>query len=135
MKTHKTIVATALAALMTTVFAADAFAIEGNKKRGRVYYRMVCTACHVDATGSAIAPSAKAMAEWGAYLDADKHAASGKANNSVRYHMSKEFRASIQDSNKAAKKFLKLPNEQLIADVRAFVISGAKDSDTPASCN
>ena len=51
------------------------------------------------------------------------------------YFVSTEYRESIKDSNKAAKKFLKLPEDQIYADVKAFVVGGARDSDTPASCN
>ncbi len=125
-----------LAALLFSVIG-DAFAadIKANKKRGQVYYRMVCTACHVDMTGSSIPPSGFTMAEWRAYLDADKHDASGRTNPSVRYYLQQTYRESIKDENKAAKKFLKLPNEQLYADVYQFAVNGAKDSDTPATCN
>ena len=75
------------------------------------------------------------MAEWTAYMDADKHDASGKSDPTVSYYTSTEYRKSVKDSNKAAKKFIKLSNDQLYADVKAFVVSGARDSDTPASCN
>ncbi len=115
-----------------SVFAAD---VKANKKRGQVYFRMVCTDCHKKEAGRAIPPSGETMAQWRKYFDADRHAKSGNANDSVRYYTSLEFRESIQDSNKAAKKFLTLSHEQLYADVRKFVITGAKDSDTPASCN
>lgn len=104
-------------------------------KRGRVYFRMVCTACHVEVTGAPISPNASTIAEWTAYMDADKHDASGKTKPTVSYYTSKEYRESIKDSNKAAKKFLKMPDAALTADVKAFVVHGAKDSDTPASCN
>jgi hypothetical protein len=125
-----------LAALLFTVVG-DAFAadIKANKKRGQVYYRMVCTACHVDITGTAIPPSGYTMAEWRAYLDEDKHDASGRTNPSARYYVSQAYRDSIKNENKAAKKFLTLPDEQLYADVYQFAVNGAKDSDTPATCN
>jgi hypothetical protein len=124
-----------LAALLFSVVG-DAFAadIKANKKRGQVYYRMVCSSCHVDMTGTAISPAGRSMAEWRAYLDADKHAASVKANPSVRYYLSHAYRESIKDRNKAAKKFLSVPDDQLYADVYQFAVNGAKDSDTPATC-
>jgi cytochrome c5 len=109
-------------------------AVEPDKKRGRLYYRMVCTACHAQNGGQAISPNARTIAEWKAYFDADKHDKSGKTNASVQYFTSQKYRASVKDSNKAADKFLSLPDEQLLADVRAFEVSGAKDSDTPARC-
>ena len=107
-------------------------AADGNWKRGRIYYRMVCTACHVDQAGGSIAPSTKTIAEWKAYIDADKHA---KGKDKVSDYVSKDYRNSIKATNKAAAKFIKISNEDLLADVKAFVIHGAKDSDTPARCN
>ena len=113
----------------------NGFALDGDKRRGKVYFKMVCTVCHMQTTGKAIPPNSRTMAEWRAYLDSNKHDASGKTNTSVRYFMGQSYRKSIQDTNKAAAKFISLPEDQLYFDVRAFVISGAKDSDTPASCN
>jgi hypothetical protein len=137
MRSSKPFLATlTLAALLFTVVG-DAFAadIKANKKRGQVYFRMVCTACHVDMSGTTIPPAGRTMAEWRAYLDADKHDVSGKTNPSVRYYLSQAYRESIKDENKAAKKFLSIPDEQLHADVYQFAVTGAKDSDTPATCN
>ena len=104
----------------------------GNWKKGRIYYRMVCTACHTSQAGGSISPATMTKAEWGVYLDADSHA---KGKDKVSYYISQDYRKSIADSNRAAKKFLKVANDALAADVRAFVIHGAKDSDTPARCN
>jgi hypothetical protein len=130
------LVGSTLAALLSFIvgsaFAAD---IEANKKRGQVYFRMVCTACHVDMTGTTIPPAGRTMAVWRTYLKTDKHDVSGKTNPSVRYYLSQAYRESIKDQNKAAKKFLTLPDEQLYADVHEFTVNGAKDSDTPATCN
>jgi len=108
---------------------------KANWKRGRVYFRMVCTVCHLHETGAAISPNGRTIAEWKAYMDTDKHDASGKSKPKVSDYTSKAYRESIKDSNKAAKKFLKMPDAALFADVKAFVVHGAKDSDTPASCN
>lgn len=116
-----------LLAFSWTVQAAD-----GNWKRGRVYYKHVCTVCHVEQTGDPISPATMTRAEWKSYLDADSHA---KGKDKVSYYVSQEYRNSVKDKNRAAKKFLKLPNETLAADLRAFVIHGAKDSDSPARCN
>lgn len=115
--------------------AVQAGVADANKKRGQVYFKMVCTVCHTQMTGKAIPPNSRKMADWRAYLDADKHGASGKTNGSVRYYISQEYRQSIKASNKAAEKFLSLSDAQLFADVQAFMIAGGKDSDTPASCN
>jgi hypothetical protein len=100
-------------------------------KRGRVYYRMVCTACHVE-KASAIAPSTKTMAEWNAYLLADKHA---KGKDSVKFYLSKKYRDSVKATNKAAEKYADVPEQDLFEDLKAFVIKGAKDGDSPASCS
>lgn len=107
-------------------------AADGNWKVGRIYYRMVCTACHRDHAGGAIPPSNMTKAEWKAYIAADKHA---KGKDSLKYYVSQEYRNSIKDTNKAAAKFVKMPDDEMLANVQAFVIHGAKDSDTPARCN
>jgi hypothetical protein len=105
---------------------------EGDWKRGRVYFRMVCTACHVEKAGGAIAPNTRLQAEWKTYLDEDKHA---KGKDSVKYYVSKEYRASIKATNKAAEKFYEVPDQELLDDIRAFITKGAKDGDSPASCS
>lgn len=107
-------------------------AYDADWKRGRIYYRSVCTACHAAQAGGSIAPSTMTKAEWTAYLQADKHA---KGKDSLKQYVSKSYRASIRAQNKAADKFADLPDEELAADVKAFVIKGAKDGDAPASCS
>lgn len=118
--------------VLSLLSASLAVQAAGNWKKGRIYYRMVCTACHTNQAGGSISPATMTKAEWGAYLDADSHA---KGKDKVSYYISQDYRKSIADTNRAAKKFLKVPNGALAADVRAFVIYGAKDSDTPARCN
>lgn len=105
---------------------------EGDWKRGRVYYRSVCTACHAAQAGGSIAPSTMTKAQWIAYLQADKHA---KGKDSLKQYVSKAYRASIRSQNKAAEKFADVPDEELFEDLKAFVIKGAKDGDAPASCS
>jgi cytochrome c2 len=133
---YKTIIAAAAVAtaLLAGATQATAASDPGDKKIGRVYFKMVCTVCHMTQTGKAIPPNSRTMAEWRTYLDADRHDKSGKSKSTVHYYISQEYRKSVQDTNKAAQKFIDVPNDQLYANVRAFVISGAKDSDTPASC-
>lgn len=101
-------------------------------KRGRVYYQNVCTACHVAKAGGSIAPNTRTMAEWTTYLKADKHA---KGKETVSKYASKEYRASIKATNKAAEKYADVPAEQLFNDIKSFMIKGAKDGDSPASCS
>jgi cytochrome c5 len=112
--------------------SASALAYEGDWKRGRVYYRSVCTACHAAQAGGSIAPSEMTKAQWQAYLQADKHA---KGKDSLKQYVGKPYRASIRSQNKAADKFADVPDDELFEDLKAFVIKGAKDGDAPASCS
>lgn len=109
-----------------------ASAYDADWKRGRVYYRSVCTACHAAQAGGSIAPSTMSKGQWGTYLQADKHA---KGKDSMKQYVSKAYRASIKSQNKAAEKFADVPDEELLEDIKAFVIKGAKDGDAPASCS
>ena len=121
-----------VAGMLGAMAASSVNAADGDWKRGRVYYRMVCTDCHVSKAGGAIAPSAKTKAEWAAYIQADKHA---KGKDSLKFYVSKKYRDSIKATNKAAEKYADVPDAALLEDVKAFVIHGAKDSDTPAGCS
>ena len=105
-------------------------AYEGDWKRGRVYYRQVCTACHNTELKKPIAPNDRTKAEWAAYIQTDKH---GK--NTVKLYFSKQYRDSIKARNAAAAKFAEVPEKDLLEDVKAFVSKGAKDGDAPAGCN
>jgi hypothetical protein len=124
--------AVCLLGFSTQVISAD---VQPNKKRGQVYFKMVCTVCHMQMAEKSIPPASRSMADWRAYFDANKHDVSGQSRPELTYYVSQEYRESIKDSNKAASKFLKLSDEQIAADVREFTVNGAKDSDTPASCN
>jgi len=106
-------------------------AADGDWKRGRVYYQKVCTDCHTAKAGAAIAPNTRTMAEWATYLKADKHA---KGKDSLKQYASKEYRSSIKVTNKAAEKYADIPDEQLFNDIKSFMLKGAKDGDSPASC-
>lgn len=122
--------------LIFAVLGATAYtsvqAYDGDWKRGRVYFRQVCTSCHVAKTEKAISPTSRSKAEWAAYLQADKHA---KGKDTVKQYISQQYRASIKGSNKAAEKFADVPDQELLDDIKAFVIKGAKDGDSPASCS
>ena len=131
-KTNSPIKALTLALLGCGMIAGAASAADGDWKRGRVYYQRVCTDCHTAKAGGAIAPNARTMADWTAYLNADKHA---KGKESLKKYMSKEYRASVKATNKAAERYADLPDEQLFNDVKAFMLKGAKDGDSPASCS
>ena len=120
-----------LAVLGATAYT-TAQAYDGDWKRGRVYYRQVCTSCHLAKTEKAIPPTSKTKAEWSAYFQADKHA---KGKDSVKQYISQQYRASIKATNKAAEKFADVPDEDLLNDIKAFVTKGAKDGDSPASCS
>lgn len=121
---------TALLPLNEPVQAGDGV----NWKIGRVYNRLVCNACHRQDGGHVVSPYERTKADWKTYFDADKHALAGKVNPSARYYASIAYRKSIMDKNKAAAKFVKMPDAKMAAHVIAFYIRGAKDSDTPARC-
>jgi hypothetical protein len=120
----------ATVALLGASFSANAY--DADWKRGRIYFRSVCTSCHVAMPVGSINPSAMTMAEWSAYLKADKHA---KGKDSVKQYVSKAYRASIKSGNKAAEKYAEVADQELLDDIKAFVIKGAKDGDAPASCS
>lgn len=130
MKLSKFLPVAALLALMGASFSAQAY--DADWKRGRVYYRSVCTSCHVASPVGSINPSTKTKAEWTAYLLTDKHA---KGKDTVSKYVSKDYRASIKATNKAAAKFADTPDKELLEDIKAFLIKGAKDGDAPASCS
>jgi hypothetical protein len=106
-------------------------AYESSWKRGDVYYRYICSACHKGNPSGAIPPSSMTRAQWTSYLDADKHA---KGKDSLKYYLGKPYRESIKDTNRAAAKYLEVPEQELYEDVRAFVMRGAKDGDAPTGC-
>jgi mono/diheme cytochrome c family protein len=110
----------------------SAFAYDADWKRGRVYYRSVCTSCHTANPVGAISPVSKTKADWGGYLLNDKHA---KGKEAVSKYVSKDYRASIKSSNKAAEKFADVPDKELMEDIKAFLLKGAKDGDSPATCS
>ena len=130
MKFSKVLPLAALLALAGASFSAQAY--DADWKRGRIYYRSVCTSCHVALPIGAINPSTKSKADWTAYLLTDKHA---KGKDTVSQYVSKAYRASIKASNKAAEKFADTPDQELLQDIKAFLIKGAKDGDAPASCS
>jgi hypothetical protein len=116
-----------LAALLCATATTNALAYDPDWKRGRVYYRHVCTSCHMAQANQRFSPN-----EWIAYLSADKHA-NGK--DTVKQYFSKSYRASIKGVNKAAEKFADVADRELMDDVNVFLIRSAKDGDAPASCN
>jgi len=111
-----------------TISAAQAY--DSEWKRGRIYYRQVCTACHTAELKKAIEPNGRTMAEWAAYFQADKH---GKVT--VKHYFSSQYRDSIKAKNAAAAKYADLPEKDLIEDVKAFLQKSAKDGDSPAGCS
>lgn len=57
MNAYMKILTACLLAVLMTPFMAQAG--DGNWKKGRIYYRMVCTDCHNDHAGGAISPRPK----------------------------------------------------------------------------
>lgn len=114
------------------LFVSTAQAYDADWKRGRIYYRSVCTACHTASPIGQIDPSGKTKAVWAAYLDADKHA---KGKDSIKQYVSKAYRDSIKSENKAAAKFADVPDQELFEDIKTFLLRSAKDGESPASCS
>jgi len=133
MKHHKNFIAVFVVMLLG--FSSVAEAAKSNWKKGRIYYRMVCTSCHAGQECGKISPSEYTKAEWTDYFKKNIHGPQDVSpKHPVSYYVSSEYRESIKDTNRAAKKMLKVPEEQLLEDVKAFVIHGAKDSDQPSRC-
>lgn len=118
--------------IATLTASTAAMAYDADWKRGRIYYRSVCTDCHTKSPIGQINPSARTKAEWGSYLQADKHA---KGKDTVKQYFGKPYRASIQATNKAAAKFAETPDQELAEDVKLFLLRSAKDGEAPASCS
>lgn len=121
----------ALPLLAAVAFVNGAQAYEPDWKVGRIYYRSICTACHTAAKAT-IQPIDRTKAEWTAYLLADKH---NKGKDTVSQYFSMQYRDSIKTTNKAAAKFAERPEQELTADVKAFIMRSAKDGEAPASCS
>jgi hypothetical protein len=120
---------------LTAVLALNsaAFAYDGNWKLGRVYYQGVCTPCHRATTKpEGIAANSMTKAEWSEYLATDKH---DRGKDTLSQYLSQSYRGQIKAGNKVADKFFSVPDQNLLLDVKAFVINGAKDGDAPAGCN
>ena len=130
MNLNKPLAVATFAALLATSLSASAY--DADWKRGRIYYRSVCTSCHVASPVGGINPSSKTKAEWTAYLQADKHA---KGKDTVGQYVAKAYRSSIKNANKAAEKYADVPDSELADDIKAFLLKGAKDGDAPASCS
>lgn len=133
MKRHKSVIAVLVVILLAVSPVVEA--AKGNWKKGRIYYRMVCTDCHINQAGGKISPAEKTKAEWADYFEKNIHGPQdAPAKYAASYFVSKEYRESIKDTNRAAAKMLKIPDEQLLEDVKAFLIHTAKDSDQPSRC-
>ena len=129
MKTNLLNIVAALS--LAAIPAAPAFAEDepGNWKLGRIYYRAACTACHEKEMGKSYSPAEKTIAEWKLW------AVSEDGGAHLDEYVSQDYRNSIAGENKVAAKFAPIPNQDMRDHVRAFVIHGAKDSATPATCN
>ena len=123
---------TMLAVILGAGVISTAQAYDGDWKRGRIYYRQVCTSCHTVELKKPIAPNDRTQAEWAAYLKADKH---GKGKDTVMHFFSIKYRDSIKATNAAAAKFSAVPEKDLLEDVKAFLHKSAKDGDAPAGCS
>lgn len=133
MRHHKKLITMLVVMLLGISSVAEA--AKANWKKGRIYYRMVCTECHAEQAKRKISPAEKTRAEWEDYFQKNIHGSQDAAEkHPVSYYVSREYRESIKDTNRAAAKLLKIPDDQLLEDVKAFVIHTAKDSDQPSRC-
>jgi hypothetical protein len=112
--------------------AAPALAYDADWKRGRIYYRAICSSCHATTPGGVIQPNSRTKAEWAAYVEADKH---NKGKEPVKKYFSKEYLDSVKANNKAADRFSSVPSDQLFQDVQLFLQRSAKDGPAPATCS
>jgi len=133
MRDHRKFILALAVILLGAASVADAR--KANWKKGRIYFKMVCTECHIEQAGGKILPAEKTKAEWTDYFEKNLHGPQDTpAKYAASYFVSREYRESIKDTNRAAAKMLKVPEEQLLDDVRAFLIHTAKDSDQPSRC-
>lgn len=133
MKTHTPFSLILMVSLLALSSSADA--AKANWKKGRIYYKLVCSECHFEQTGNKFSPADKTKAEWQSYFVDGQHAmANDSVNHALNYYASREYRESIKSSNRAAAKMLKIPEAQLLADLQAFTLHTAKDSDQPSRC-
>ena len=121
---------TALTLMLGATAMSAAHAYDGDWKRGRIYYRQVCTSCHTAELKKSIGPNERTKAQWAAFFQADKH---GKGT--VKQFFSKQYRDSIKAKNAAAAKYADLPDSELMEDVKVFLNKSAKDGDSPAGCS
>ena len=129
--TRMTLAISTLGCVIALTSAASAY--DGDWKRGRIYYQGVCTPCHkATANPEGIPADSRTIAEWTAYMQADKHRA-GK--DTLKQYFSQSYRAEIRAKNRVADRFFSASDQDLLQDVKAFVINGAKDGDAPAGCN
>jgi hypothetical protein len=124
--------ALAISTLCAVALTSAASAYDGDWKRGRVYYQGVCTPCHKKSNPDGIPADSRTKAEWSAYVQADKHHG---AKETLKQYVSQAYRAEIKANNRVADRFFSVKDEDLMQDVKAFVINGAKDGDAPAGCN
>lgn len=115
-----------------TLSAAPVLAYDADWKRGRIYYRAICSSCHSTTPAGVIQPNGRTKAEWAAYLEADKH---DKGKEPVTQYFSKEYLNSVKANNKAADRFSSVPSDQLLQDVQLFLQRSAKDGASPATCS
>ena len=133
MKHNKNFFALLMVVLLS--FSSLVEAKKGNWKKGRIYYRMVCTECHEEQAGRKISPAERTKAEWADYFEKNIHGPQdATAKYAASYFVSREYRESIKDTNRAAKKMLNIPDDKLLEDVKTFLNHTAKDSDQPSRC-
>ena len=79
-----------------------------------------------DAVGGTDQPERPHQAEWSACWPTSMP----RGKDSVTQNVSVAYRASIKATNKAAEKFATTPDRELLEDLKAFLVKGARDGDS-----
>ena len=122
--TRMTLAISTIGCVIALVSSASAY--DGNWRRGQVYYQGVCTPCHKATNPEGIPANSRTIAEWTAYMHADKH-------DMLKRYVSQAYRAEIWAKNRVAEKFYSVNAHELLQDIKAYMVIGAKDGDVPVS--
>ena len=126
------VAAASLSCLVALTTAASAY--DGDWKRGRVYYQGVCTPCH-KATSQVRRASRPTpiRSPNGTPIcrPTSTRAARIRSSNTCR----RPIAARSRRRTRWPTRFQPVSDQDLLHDVKAFVVNGAKDGDAPAGCN
>lgn len=107
---------------------------EVNWRRGSLYFKQVCNACHEKVLGTSIAPDSYTQSEWHAYMKADSHSKLTNSNDRVSNYTNREYRDLMEPSIQSLVLFFDQKGSDILLDIEAHLVHHAKDSDMPSSC-